>query len=90
MPTASLDVDEVSRMTLQSMIKAQRLKADAMGPKVPAMSGNRVEENHHRLIYPINNWEGRDANGKRTTGRDGRLPLPPRPTPCIPPFEWAR
>lgn len=49
-PTASIDVvEDGSRMTLQSMMSAQKLNEDAMGPNVPAMSGNRVDENHHRL-----------------------------------------
>ena len=36
-------------MSLQCSIKAQRLKADAIGPNVPAMRGKRVVANHHRL-----------------------------------------
>jgi hypothetical protein len=35
--------------TLQCTTKAQILNAEAIGPNVPAMSGNAVLANHHRL-----------------------------------------
>ena len=46
-PSAS--VEALLTMTLQSITRAHILKAVAKGPKVPATSGKRVEENHHRL-----------------------------------------
>lgn len=36
--------------TRQWTINAQILNAEAIGPKVPAMSGNAVLANHHRLV----------------------------------------
>ena len=46
-------VEEESTITLQSMTKAQIWKALASGPKVAAIRGKRVEENHHRLKLSV-------------------------------------
>ena len=55
-PTASVELDDLSRTTLQSMIRAHRLNIDATGPNVPAMSGKSVEENHHLLEGMCQPW----------------------------------
>lgn len=47
--TPSSSVWPGGMIILQCTTRAQILKAEAIGPKVPATKGNAVEANHHRL-----------------------------------------
>lgn len=72
--------------TLQCTTNAQILKADAIGPKVPAINGNAVLANHHRL-FTISARIGVTLGGRFTLAVGVHPHLLPRSYPQVLPHS---